>query len=49
MLDAVALVDGVANEFSLGTEMIKVFERSSLHYLIAGLRRQMLSAVRSVQ
>lgn len=47
MVDAVSLADTRHPE--LGREMIRIFSRSTLPYLIAGLRRQLLNAVHSVQ
>jgi anti-sigma regulatory factor (Ser/Thr protein kinase) len=49
MLDAVALVDGPANNPRLRAEILHTFTRSNLPYLIAGLRRQMMNAVHSLQ
>lgn len=49
MLDAVPLVDRPDNSSALGSEMVRVFSRSELPYLVAGLRRQILNAVHSVQ
>jgi anti-sigma regulatory factor (Ser/Thr protein kinase) len=49
MLDAVALVDGPARDPRLRTEILYTFTRSGLPYLIAGLRRQMVNALHSLQ
>ena len=49
LLDAVPLVNLPDNGPALGSEMIRVFSCSKLPYLVAGLRRQMLDAVHSVQ
>jgi anti-sigma regulatory factor (Ser/Thr protein kinase) len=49
MLDAVPLMDGSPFAVSLGAEMIRVLSRSSLPYLVAGLRRQLLKSVQAVQ
>ncbi len=49
MLDAVAMAGSSPDERPLGDEIIHIFCRSDLPYLIAGLRRQLLRAVRSVQ
>lgn len=49
MLDAVALVDGPANDPRFRAEILRTFARSGLPYLVAGLRRQMANAVHSLQ
>lgn len=49
MFDAVALIDGTADEPAMRSEILRTFSRSRLPFLLAGLRRQMLTAVHSTQ
>ena len=49
MLDAVSLAANADHGRALGVEMIRVFSRSALPYAVAGLRRQLLDTVHSIQ
>lgn len=49
MFDAVALLDSAGDEPPLRSELLRIFSRARLPFLIAGLRRQMLAAVHAAQ